>query len=365
MSELSPNDQQQALIDGIDGTYLVDAGAGTGKTFALTERYSNIVDTRDVGPADVLLVTYTRSAAREMKDRVVSKSSYSMRDLVNAPIQTFHSHCHDLLTEYGSQTPQYLGIAEQLTAETQIVSDETLAEMYFTSWYREFTERHPEFADFFRIIRSPTALQYLTAELAAKGIFPTNTGWYRNGESLLRGDREQFEELFAVVNAPRNSGRKQSELRSSLSTYGSDKRYIPEAPSKSEIRGERGSKQIDPAWIDDLFSGDRDDLIAFIHAVYFSYLRYTVRRNYLSFGFLQLFAYVLLLEEESIRQEAAFPYVMVDEFQDTSEIQFKLALLLTGGDNFCAVGDWKQSIYSFQYADVDNIRAFQDRLSLY
>jgi ATP-dependent exoDNAse (exonuclease V) beta subunit len=53
---------------------------------------------------------------------------------------------------------------------------------------------------------------------------------------------------------------------------------------------------------------------------------------------------------------------MVDEFQDTSEIQFKLALLLSGTNNFCAVGDWKQSIYSFQYADVRNILDFEDRL---
>jgi ATP-dependent exoDNAse (exonuclease V) beta subunit len=53
---------------------------------------------------------------------------------------------------------------------------------------------------------------------------------------------------------------------------------------------------------------------------------------------------------------------MVDEFQDTSEIQFKLALLLSGTDNLCVVGDWKQSIYSFQYADVANITDFEERL---
>jgi len=53
---------------------------------------------------------------------------------------------------------------------------------------------------------------------------------------------------------------------------------------------------------------------------------------------------------------------MVDEFQDSSEIQFKLTLLLAGTNNICVVGDWKQSIYSFQYADVDNIREFETRL---
>jgi ATP-dependent exoDNAse (exonuclease V) beta subunit len=54
---------------------------------------------------------------------------------------------------------------------------------------------------------------------------------------------------------------------------------------------------------------------------------------------------------------------MVDEFQDSSAIQFELALLLADTDNLCVVGDWKQSIYGFQYADVENIRSFDDRLS--
>jgi len=71
---------------------------------------------------------------------------------------------------------------------------------------------------------------------------------------------------------------------------------------------------------------------------------------------------VLLCEDHDLREQLGYEYVMVDEFQDSSEIQFKLTLLLAGTNNICVVGDWKQSIYSFQYADVDNIREFDDRL---
>jgi ATP-dependent helicase/nuclease subunit A len=71
---------------------------------------------------------------------------------------------------------------------------------------------------------------------------------------------------------------------------------------------------------------------------------------------------VVLCENHQLRDEVAFEYVMIDEFQDSSEIQFKLALLLAGTNNVCVVGDWKQSIYSFQYADVDNIVEFETRL---
>jgi ATP-dependent exoDNAse (exonuclease V) beta subunit (contains helicase and exonuclease domains) len=59
-----------------------------------------------------------------------------------------------------------------------------------------------------------------------------------------------------------------------------------------------------------------------------------------------------------------YDYVMVDEFQDTNEVQLKIALLLSKG-NIAAVGDWKQSIYSFQYAEVENIKNFEQRLKRY
>jgi len=78
-----------------------------------------------------------------------------------------------------------------------------------------------------------------------------------------------------------------------------------------------------------------------------------------------MFTFAMLCEDHSLRESIQFDHVLVDEFQDTSEIQFKLALLLAGTDNLCVVGDWKQSIYGFQYASVDNIRRFEERLQTY
>ncbi|MFB6195198.1 MAG: UvrD-helicase domain-containing protein, partial [Haloplanus sp.] len=81
MTDLEPNDQQQELIDSTDGLYLVDAGAGTGKTFTVTRRYANIVSQDGVDPEDVLLVTFTNNAAAEMKERIVGHCHYGMREL--------------------------------------------------------------------------------------------------------------------------------------------------------------------------------------------------------------------------------------------------------------------------------------------
>ncbi len=361
MTELTPNAEQQHLIENTDGIYVVDAGAGTGKTFAITHRYAEIVDQPSVEPEDVLLVTFTRSAATEMKERIVEQSTYSLRELADGSIQTFHSHCFDILQEHGYRAPTHLGLDERITGSTRVVEDELVENELFREFVDQFRDTHPEYADVFRALSNPRELLDVVSELASKGIFPTTDGWYRDGEDALDGDFAAFESLFDDVNQPRNGGSKQSRLRQKLNRYGRDKTYLPDAPAKAELRGD-GTKQVPERVAELVFDEDRETLKAFVHDVYIEYLEFALSRNYLTFGFLQLFAFVLLCEDDSLRERAAFDYVMVDEFQDTSEIQFKLALLLAGTDNICVVGDWKQSIYSFQYADVENILEFEARL---
>ncbi|WP_117592515.1 UvrD-helicase domain-containing protein [Haloprofundus halophilus] len=360
----SPNEQQRALIDQTDGLYLVDAGAGTGKTFTVTRRYANIVDQDGVEPDDVLLLTFTNNAAGEMRDRIVSHCEYGMRTLRDAPIQTFHSLCHDILEEHGVDAPTYLGIDDRITDSTRLISDELVEEALFTEFYDQFVDEHSEYSDYFRVVSDPSELLGLIRQLTAKGVFPTADGWYRNGERALNGDFDAFKSIFDSYNEPRNGGRKQSKLRKKLGRYGKNKCYLPDAPEKGEIRGDR-TKQIPEDVAARVFDVDRSSLKSFVHDLYYEYLEFALRRNYLNFGFLQLFAFVLLCENHRLRDEITFEYMMIDEFQDSSEIQFKLALLLSGTKNLCVVGDWKQSIYSFQYAAVENITEFETRLSVF
>lgn len=358
----SPNDQQQTLIDSTDGIHVVDAGAGTGKTFTVTRRYATIVDQSNVEPEDILLVTFTNNAATEMKDRIVSHCEYGMRDLSDAPIQTFHSLCHDILMEHGFEVPTLLGIDDHITGSTRILEDENVEKPLFREFVRCFSDDHPEYDDFFRAVKEPVELLDLINQLAAKGVFPTEEGWYRNGERHLDGDYEIFKDVFDELNEPRNEGSKQSRLRSKLGSYGEDKCYLPDAPEKAALRGQ-GTKQVPTDVARRVFEEDREDLKNFVHDIYYEYLSFALSRNYLNFGFLQLFAFVLLCDDHRLREGVVFEYVMIDEFQDSSEIQFKLALLLAGTNNVCVVGDWKQSIYSFQYAAVENITEFEPRLN--
>ena len=72
----------------------------------------------------------------------------------------------------------------------------------------------------------------------------------------------------------------------------------------------------------------------------------------------------LLLEDEDVRSyyQRFFRYVLVDEYQDTSNLQYLLASTLAGGrDNICVVGDDDQSIYRFRGATIENILSFEKR----
>ncbi|ELZ17092.1 UvrD-helicase domain-containing protein [Natrinema limicola] len=358
----APNPKQRELIESTEGLYLVDAGAGTGKTFTVTRRYANIVSQNDVEPDDVLLITFTRNAATEMKDRIVANCDYDMRALKDAPIQTFHSLCNDILEQHGFHAPTHLGIDDAITGSTQILENETIEREYFGGFIDQFSDDHSEYDDLFRSLSEPTELLNLINNLAAKGVFPTADGWYRDSKSHLEGDFDAFKDIFDEVNQPRNGGSKQSKLRSKLGRYGKNKCYLPDAPDRSELRDPRGTKAVPDEVAERAFDEDRKHLIGFIHDIYIEYLEFALRRNYLNFSFLQLFTFVLLCEDDDLRESLAFEYVMIDEFQDSSEIQFKLSLLLAGTDNICVVGDWKQSIYSFQYAAIENITEFDSRL---
>ena len=94
------NEAQRAAVETTDGPVLVLAGAGTGKTRVLTTRLAHILATRRAWPSQILAVTFTNKAAREMKERVAVRLGGAVEGLW---LGTFHSLCARLLRRHAEQ----------------------------------------------------------------------------------------------------------------------------------------------------------------------------------------------------------------------------------------------------------------------
>lgn len=88
------NDRQRQAAQHIDGPLLVLAGAGSGKTRVLTYRIANLIENHHVSPWNILALTFTNKAAREMRERTERLISTDPRDMW---VMTFHSCCARLL----------------------------------------------------------------------------------------------------------------------------------------------------------------------------------------------------------------------------------------------------------------------------
>ncbi len=131
------------------------------------------------------------------------------------------------------------------------------------------------------------------------------------------------------------------------------------------LKPRAASSAIDNAKNRGLFPEDVDrgdyygELSARVYAVYQQRLK---RANALDFGDLLLLVLRLFEEHAAVlqRYRERFRHLLVDEFQDTNQVQYRLVRLLAGnGENLCVVGDDDQSIYAWRGAEIGNILNFE------
>jgi DNA helicase-2/ATP-dependent DNA helicase PcrA len=265
LSGLNPPQREAVLT--CEGPVLMLAGAGTGKTAALTARLAHLVRSRRAWPSEILCVTFTNKAAREMRERVGHLIGPAVEGM--PWLGTFHSIAAKMLRRHA----ELVGLQSNYTI---IDTDDQLRLLKQLIQANDLDEK-----------RWPARqLAGLIDRWKNRGLSPDQLDAAEN-EAYANGRGTQFYTLY------------QDRLKA-------------------------------------LNACDFGDLL--LHMV-------TIFRSHRE-----------VLEQYQQR----FKYILVDEYQDTNQVQYLwLRLLAQVRQNICVVGDDDQSIYSWRGAEVANILRFE------
>lgn len=257
------NEPQRQAVLHETGPLLLLAGAGSGKTRALTHRVAYLIRERRVPVWRIMAVTFTNKAAAEMRERLES-----LLDDGELPwVATFHASCVRILR----REIQHLGFSRDFT----IYDDQ----------------------DQLRLLRELLKEQ----GIAEKALKPRAAA--------------------AFIDRAKNRGRSPQLL-------------LENRPDERQL--------------------------AELYALYQQRMQ---AANAVDFGDLLLLTVRLFEEHPEVRRrwQERFEYLLVDEFQDTNRVQYRLIQLLVGPEeNLCVVGDDDQSIYRWRGAEVSNILNFDN-----
>ena len=114
MSELNSEQYRASRADG--GVSLVLAGAGTGKTKTLVEKVGNVIRDLPLDPGQVLVLTFSRKAAEELRTRIAAASG-GMQVIAS----TFHAFCLDLVVDNWERFAE----PRRFTGPPSVIDDET------------------------------------------------------------------------------------------------------------------------------------------------------------------------------------------------------------------------------------------------
>ena len=378
MSE-SPTREQLEAIHSTSRDILIKAGAGTGKTSTTIKRYERLIGTDEGGagltPDEVLVFTFTDKAATELRNRVrdlrsdAEGPSFSMS---TAWIGTFHSVCSRILR--ANPVPANVDPLFSVLDDVGAARMKDAAYQRALSGFMDSKERELFIARF-----TPSQLQDGVSnaydELRSRGhsepslppaegvdLAGSLTGLRAIAERAKSIDALQaktlekidglcefldsvapegvsLDEFEAAAEAFSNASKKLGELNSAV-------KLTFNAVATSEVGGAfRG-------YLDALLRGYSDE-----------YSKIKRDAGVLDYEDLQIFTLDLLRSRDAIADSyrERFREIMVDEFQDTNQLQLDLIEALRGPETtLFTVGDEMQAIYGFRHADIQLFRSRRD-----
>ncbi|MGH2854861.1 MAG: UvrD-helicase domain-containing protein, partial [Solirubrobacteraceae bacterium] len=320
------------------GPLLLAAGAGSGKTSVLVERFVRAVREDGVPPGRILAITFTERAAAELRGRVRARllelgEREAARDTEGAPIGTFHGFCARLLRIHA--------LTAGLDPDFAILDEAGAGRLRLLAF------RHV-LAALLAGERREEAVELLAA-YGPDRVRGMVLGVY--AEQRSRGVSLPSLPDAALSARDPHTGTSASEPRSGSPELGSHAHLsaVPAAPPEQPGSSPE-SPTLDAIRACELLGMALKELGG-------RYAELKRARSALDFDDLELCARELLERHEGVRRMWAerIELLMVDEFQDTNRRQLALLRLLER-DNLFTVGDELQSIYGFRHAEVELFR---------
>jgi ATP-dependent helicase/nuclease subunit A len=380
VSGREPTAEQRAAIEAGAADVLVEAGAGTGKTGTIVDRYCRLVCEQGISLDAVLAFTFTDKAAAELRQRIRAgverraeagseRAGELLPRLGGAWVTTIHGFCNRLLAAHPVAVGVDPGFRVLDAAETERAAVEAFDEALEDFLEGGGPERERTVAAFDIGGLRATVLG-VHAELRSRG----------EDEPLLPepGEPGEPDVEGALGEAARVTAETLAELKPDSANYELVERAsalletaegIPDLDEIAPLRTKSTAKPmaayreaIEAATSRIAEAGEGG--LAYRHVAELLDLFSTrfaaakERRAGVDFEDLQLLA-VRLLErtETGSAYRSRFGHILVDEFQDTNRLQLRLIEALRGPrTQVTAVGDELQSIYGFRHADLDVFR---------
>src|SRR5690242_17945315 len=391
MSAYELNHEQAAAVEA-GGEVFVSAGAGTGKTAVLVERVVRAVTERGLDVDSILVITYTRRAAGELRTRIraalAERGRHDLaRELDGAWISTIHGFCARLLRAYplaAGLDPRFRELDE---AQAAVLRSEAFGEALAEFCAEDDPQRLELLATYGsdRLRRMLTSV-YETLRAAGRDLDLAVAARPELGERVEEL-RAAASVLVADPEATESQQKTAAELLELLARDRRPDRLMSLTGFKA--RGDRAAGYcealgaVEQAALDEAAARDRALLQELMTLFAERYAQAKARESALDFEDLQLEARDLLKSQPELREreQARFRSILVDEFQDTNRLQTEIVDLLCAGSNageadvarredpgasgagrgtleteLFFVGDEFQSIYGFRHADVQVFR---------